>query len=78
MTMTIFGLTPKKYLQDIEKFYICTDNDDKGEAVSEKIVQRLGRYRCERVLFKNKDANGDLIEGKNVYCHQSITQKISC
>ena len=51
-----FWINSEKYLQDIEKFYICTDNDDKGEAVSEKIVQRLGRYRCERVLFKNKDA----------------------
>lgn len=61
-----FWINSEKYLQDIEKFYICTDNDDKGEAVSEKIVQRLGRYRCERVLFKNKDANGDLIEGEDV------------
>ena len=61
-----FWINSEKYLQDIEKFYICTDNDDKGEAVSERIVQRLGRYRCERVLFKNKDANGDLIEGEDV------------
>ena len=36
-----FWINSEKYLQDIEKFYICTDNDDKGEAVSEKIVQRL-------------------------------------
>ena len=61
-----FWINCERYLQDVEKFYICTDNDDKGEVVSEKIVQRLGRYRCERVLFKNKDANGDLIEGETV------------
>ena len=61
-----FWINSERYLQDIKKFYICTDNDEKGEAVAEKIVQRLGRYRCERILFKNKDANGDLIEGEDV------------
>lgn len=61
-----FWINCEKYLQDVDKFFICTDNDDKGEHVSEKIAQRLGRYRCERVLFKNKDANGDLIEGEDV------------
>jgi len=61
-----FWINCEKYLQDVEKFYICTDNDDKGEVVSEKIAQRLGRYRCERVHFKNKDANDDLIEGESV------------
>lgn len=61
-----FWINSERYLQDIKKFYICTDNDEKGEAVAEKIVQRLGRYRCERILFKNKDANGDLIEGDDV------------
>ena len=61
-----FWINCEKYLQDVKKFYICTDNDEKGEVVSEKIAQRLGRYRCERVLFKNKDANGDLVEGESV------------
>ena len=61
-----FWINCEKYLQDVEKFYICTDNDDKGEVVSEKIAQRLGRYRCERVLFANKDANGDLEKGESV------------
>ena len=56
----------EKYLKPIEKFYICTDMDEKGELVSEKIAQRLGRYRCERVKFKNKDANDDLQEGQTV------------
>ena len=52
----------EQYLSTIEKFYICTDMDEKGNDIAEKIAQRLGRYRCERITFKNKDANDDLIE----------------
>lgn len=52
----------KDYVSDVKKFYICTDNDASGEEVSEKIAQRLGRYRCVRVLFEHKDANGELVE----------------
>ena len=54
----------KKYVEDVEKFYIATDNDTKGDEVAEKIVQRLGKWRCERVQFKNKDANDDLSDSK--------------
>ena len=50
------------YVSDVKKFYIATDNDQKGDDVAEKIAQRLGRYRCERIKFKNKDANDDLKE----------------
>jgi twinkle protein len=57
-------LNCEHYLASIEKFYICTDMDEKGQEISEKIAQRLGRYRCERVTFKNKDANDDLIESR--------------
>lgn len=53
----------EEYLKDVEKFYIATDKDAKGEEVAEKIAQRLGRWRCARIDFKNKDANEDLIEG---------------
>lgn len=52
----------EQYLSSIQKFYIATDCDTKGNEVAEKIAQRLGRYRCERVTFKNKDANEDLQE----------------
>jgi twinkle protein len=48
-------------LRDIKKFYIGTDNDEKGDDVAEKIAQRLGRYRCERIVFEGKDAYDDLI-----------------
>ena len=58
-----YWINSEKYLKDIEKFYIATDNDDKGNELAEKIAQRLGRWRCQRIIFKNKDANGDLIDG---------------
>jgi len=67
-----FWINCEKYLKDVSKFYIATDNDDKGEIVADKIAQRLGRYRCLRVLFKNKDANGDLIDGGDDLVKESI------
>lgn len=56
-----YWLNSEKYIKDIKKFYIATDNDDKGNDVAEKIAQRLGRWRCERIVFKGKDANEDLL-----------------
>ena len=67
-----FWINCEKYLQDINKFFIATDNDEKGEVVADKIAQRLGRYRCVRVLFKNKDANGDLLNGGADLVRESI------
>jgi len=58
-----YWINSEKYLKDIKKFYIATDNDTKGDEVAEKIVQRLGRFRCERIIFEGKDANEDLISG---------------
>jgi twinkle protein len=52
-----------KYLKDVTKFFIATDNDTKGDELAERIAQRLGRWRCERVNFEGKDANEDLIAG---------------
>lgn len=60
----------EKYLRDVKKFYIATDNDEAGEKVSELIAQRLGRYRCERLMYFGKDANEDLVSGvleKSIY-----------
>lgn len=65
-----YWLNSEKYIKDIKKFYIATDNDESGNNVAEKIAQRLGRYRCERVLFDGKDANEDLKNGvlsKTIY-----------
>lgn len=53
----------EKYLKDIKKFFIAVDNDEKGEIVAEKIAQRLGRFKCEKIIFEGKDANDDLISG---------------
>jgi twinkle protein len=58
-----YWINSEPYLKDVKKFYIATDNDDSGNAVAEKIAHRLGRYRCERVIFDGKDANDDLISG---------------
>jgi twinkle protein len=58
-----YWINSEPYLSDVKKFYICTDNDQSGNVVAEKIAQRLGRYRCERVIFDGKDANDDLISG---------------
>lgn len=69
-----FWINSEVYLKNVSKFYIATDNDDKGEAVAEKIVQRLGRYRCERILFNNKDANGDLLYGGKLLVEESINK----
>lgn len=58
-----YWLNSEKYLKDVKKFYIATDNDDKGNELAEKIAQRLGRWRCERINFEGKDANDDLVNG---------------
>ena len=58
-----YWVNSEKYIKDVAKFYIATDNDESGNNVAEKIAQRLGRYRCERVRFEGKDANDDLISG---------------
>jgi twinkle protein len=58
-----YWINSEKYLKEVKKFYIATDNDESGNNVAEKIAQRLGRYRCERVLFNGKDANDDLKDG---------------
>lgn len=50
----------------VKKFFIATDCDEKGQILSDKIAQRLGRHRCYRVVFQHKDANGDLMAGRGV------------
>lgn len=69
-----YWLNSENYLKDIKKFYIATDNDDKGNDVADKIAQRLGRWRCDRVLFTNKDANGDLVDG---ILEKSVLNRVS-
>jgi len=59
-----YWINSEKYLKDIKKFIIATDNDEKGIEIREKIAQRLGRYRCVYLEFKGKDANDDLKSGE--------------
>lgn len=59
-----YWINSEKYLKDIKKFIIATDNDSKGIEVREKIAQRLGRYRCVYIEFDSKDANDDLKSGE--------------
>lgn len=58
-----YWINSEPYLKDVKKFYIGVDNDQKGNELAEKMAQRLGRYRCERVNWSGKDANEDLISG---------------
>ncbi len=68
--------TSEKYLSEIKKFYICTDNDEKGEALADRIAHRLGKYRCERVYFKHKDANGDLLNEGRIGLEKSLSSSV--
>ena len=58
-----YWVNSEPYLKDVKKFFIAVDDDEKGNELADKIAQRLGRYRCERVLFEGKDANDDLVSG---------------
>lgn len=58
-----YWINSEPYLKNVKKFYIATDMDDKGILIADKIAQRLGRYRCERINFEGKDANDDLKAG---------------
>lgn len=58
-----YWLNSEAYLTSAKKFIIATDMDEKGEALAEKIAHRLGKWRCERVIFEGNDANADLKSG---------------
>ena len=58
-----FWKNSETYLKDVKRFVIAVDNDEKGNILKDKIAQRLGRYRCSFIEWKNKDANEDLIAG---------------
>jgi twinkle protein len=56
-------INSERYLSDVKRFIIATDNDEKGLEVRERIAHRLGKYRCSFIDWHNKDANGSLQEG---------------
>lgn len=49
---------------DINKVYLCFDNDKAGDIFSEKIKNNLLNYNCKRLKPYNKDWNDDLKEKK--------------
>lgn len=64
-------------LEKIEKFYIATDCDEKGDLLAEELARRLGREKCWRVRFptlndvSSKDANECLVDhGRDVLTEQ--------
>ncbi|MEN8123257.1 MAG: toprim domain-containing protein [Bacteroidota bacterium] len=64
----------EKYMSDIERFFIAVDMDDQGRKLEQDIIKRLGKHKCSRVNFKNKDANDDLIESK-LLLEESVKNK---
>lgn len=56
-------INSERYLSDVKRFIIATDNDEKGLEVRERIAHRLGKYRCSFIDWHNKDANGSLQNG---------------
>jgi twinkle protein len=58
-----YWINSERYLKDVKRFVIGTDNDEKGVLIREKIAQRLGRYRCTFIEWEGKDANDDLTKG---------------
>lgn len=58
-----YWLNSEPYLKEVKKFFIATDDDEKGNILADKIAQRLGRWKCERINFQGKDANEDLVSG---------------
>jgi ribosomal protein L37AE/L43A len=61
-------------LKDFEAaklIYIATDDDEPGHKLAEDIADRLGRYRCHRVLFSgHKDIN-------ELYCKEANLDKLT-
>jgi twinkle protein len=45
------------WLNQFKVIYLALDNDEAGRKGSEEIARRLGCWRCQRVIFGEKDAN---------------------
>ena len=51
------------FIDRFQKVYLYFDNDPAGQDAAEKIVKRLGEWRCYNVLLPEKDLNDCLIKG---------------
>lgn len=51
-------------LKSIKKFILAVDNDEPGKVLEEELARRLGREKCERVVWPEecKDANDVLVK----------------
>jgi len=45
------------FLEKFDTIYLCFDNDHAGQSAVDKIVDRLGRWRCKNVILPYKDMN---------------------
>lgn len=52
----------QEFLDGLKKVIIATDMDEKGEALAEEISRRIGKDRCWRAEWSEKDANATLLE----------------
>jgi twinkle protein len=55
--------TCEDYLKNLEKIYIAVDMDEAGQKLEKELIKRFGKWKCEKISFKGKDANDDLKEG---------------
>lgn len=54
--------TCENYIKHLDKIYIAVDNDEPGIKLENELLKRFGKWRCEKIEFKGKDANDDLKE----------------
>lgn len=50
------------YFKAIKKWFIAVDMDAPGQELEDNLIRRFGKWKCERINFKGKDANDDLID----------------
>ncbi|HBN27235.1 MAG TPA: hypothetical protein DD405_07185, partial [Desulfobacteraceae bacterium] len=46
-----------EWMQRFEDFYLCFDNDAAGQKGAEILAQKLGAWKCRKVIFPHKDVN---------------------
>lgn len=51
-----------KQLDAAKKIVIATDMDDPGQSIADELARRIGRHRCWRAKFPEKDANDTLVK----------------
>lgn len=57
----------KSDLDKAKKIVIATDMDEPGNRIAEELARRIGRHKCYRAKFPEKDANDTLLKhGKDV------------